>query len=147
MGSGSTYNFRGDVNLSIAGVPGTGFAEGESVTVAWQKESNTAKMGADGEGVFSKMNDLSALWTIRLLPSSNLMDILGALLNQEDGGLAATFPVGVLENSSGRAATSPFTKIQKAPDMKDGEEVPVYEWILISTRTDRDFRSLPLPTP
>jgi hypothetical protein len=70
-------------SISIAGIPISGYADGEFLRIERESPAFEDVAGTDGEVTRSKTNDHRATITIRLMSSSSSNDPLSALYNSD----------------------------------------------------------------
>ena len=117
------------VSALLSGVPLTGWADGDMITVEpVTKENMKSHCGTDGFVSFTKVNDDRAMITLRLKPTSPSNIALEALLRSP-----ALFPFGLI-NKSGGAYIGGATEcaISEKPTVKFGAEEQMKEWKVIA---------------
>jgi hypothetical protein len=128
----SFFDYSADeVDVLIAGVPVTGFADGEFITIEFP-ESFTLQKGSDGDNTRSRTNDTTARVTIKLMQSSPSNDILSALYNADrlarNGAGVGAFMV---KDNQGRSLyVAPACWIVKHPDVSFDREAQPREWVI-----------------
>jgi hypothetical protein len=120
------------VSLIVAGIPISGFADGEFLTLEMASDMFSDVVGTDGEVTRSKSNDRRATCTIKLMQSSDSNDLLSALANTDS---AAPNGAGVgafmLKDRNGRmlhAAAACW--VQREPDMSLDRAATSREWVI-----------------
>ena len=111
------YN-TGQVSLSLGGVPLSGFGEDAMVSIEWDSDITTDKVGVDGEVTASKTNDRRATATITLMESSPSNAVLTGFF------LARKAEDGI----SGETVIGPEAWVLKAPSVEKGKEAGEREW-------------------
>jgi hypothetical protein len=118
--------------ISLAGIPLSGWADGEFCRIERENPSFEDVVGTDGEVTRSKTNDERATVTLRLMQSSPSNDLLSAL-HLSDKNTPGGVGVGVLliQDLQG---TSVFTAekswISKEPDVSYDRTPTEREWII-----------------
>jgi hypothetical protein len=131
MPAGDLRNYDSDQYfLSVAGIPISGYADGEFVRVERDNPAFDDVVGTDGEVTRSKTNDGRATATVRLMQTSPSNDLLSALHNSDK---AAPGGVGVgpflLQDLQG--TTILFGEkcwIMKEPDLSLDRTATEREW-------------------
>lgn len=129
MGAVKSYD-PAEVQVIIAGIKISGFADGTFVTAARKNASFALIVGSDGEGARAKSNDRSATVTVTLLQTSDSNDALSALLNLDE---LSSDGVGALmiKDNSGRLLLSAETAwIEKPPDAEFAREITNRVWVI-----------------
>ena len=123
------YN-TGQVSLSLGGVPLSGFGEDAMVSIEWDSDITTDKVGVDGEVTASKTNDRRATATITLMESSPSNAVLtGFFLARKAGGDAiGVVPFFMEDGISGETVIGPEAWVLKAPSVEKGKEAGEREW-------------------
>ena len=127
-----TYNPK-KVAVVVGGFIMSGFADGEFVTVTFDEDQFDLKVGTDGEGTRTKMNNFAAVVKINLMQSSDSNAILQGFWTQDrltDGGV---FPVLIKDNSGKSIYAAAQAWIQKQPEAKFAKSAETREWTI---RTD-----------
>lgn len=125
------YN-ASEVAMSFAGIPITGLADGEFVTIEMDTDDFGDVVGSDGEVASFRTNDRRAKVTFKLLQTSAAISRLMALSNAD---LAAINGAGVgalmVENlSTGERWEAPEARIMKQPNVSLGREVGSREFVI-----------------
>lgn len=128
-----------EISVSLAGVPLSGFADGEFISIAMESDAFSDVVGTDGEVSRSKSNDRRATITISLMQTSPSNDRLSALHNLD---LAANNGAGVgAFLVRDRNGTSVFEAdecwIMKAPDVSFDRTATSREWTLRAASLNR----------
>jgi structural protein KPP10_ORF10 len=120
------------VTVSINGIPISGYADGEFLSIEPEADNFSDVVGSDGEVARSKTNDRRATVTLTLLQTSASNALLSALANLDKaapGGLG----VGALLVRD-RQGTAIFSAaecwISKEPTRGFGREAGPREWTL-----------------
>jgi hypothetical protein len=118
------------VTVTLAGIPVTGFADGEFVRIERESAAFQDVAGTDGEVTRSKSNDDRASVTFRLMQSSPANDLLSALYNL-DKNTPGGAGVGVMMVRD-RQGTSLFTAehawISESPPVSLDRTATEREW-------------------
>lgn len=121
-----------DVSASIAGLPMSGWADGEFIRIERESNAFDDVAGTDGEVTRSKSNDDRATITFLLMQSSDANDLLSALYNTDKntpGG--AGVGAFLVRDGSGRALfTAEKAWIQKSPDVSLDRTATAREWTI-----------------
>ncbi len=120
------------ITVAIAGIPITGYADGEFLTIAQETDAFTDVVGTDGEVTRSKTKDYRATIGLKLMQSSDSNDLLSALYNTDrlasNGAGVGAF---LVRDRNGRALyTGDACWIQKAPDVSFDREATDREWTI-----------------
>lgn len=121
-----------EVDVLFAGVPLTGYADGEFVTIEFTTDAFTSTVGSDGEVVRNRSNDYRATITVKLLQSSSSNDLLSAIyesdrLARNGAGVGAL----MIKDNQGRAIyTASEAWIRKHPDISFDREATSREWVI-----------------
>lgn len=121
-----------EVDVLAFGVPLTGFADGEFITVEFLSPAFTSKVGSDGKVVHSRTSDRRAKIVIKLMSSSPSNDLLSAVYTADqlarNGAGVGAF---MLKDNSGRSLyTAAEVRIMKHPDVAFDREAGAREWEL-----------------
>lgn len=126
-----------EVSVEVGGRLITGFDDGDFVNVTYNNDLWTTKVGADGEGVQSKSNDLSGQIVITILPTSPsnalLTALLEALVNK------GPFPVVVRCPNTGSVHVTEAARVKKIPDANYAKEASNRAWTLEAIRIDTSY--------
>jgi len=119
-----------EVSASLGGAALSGYGDGTFVSVAYNNDFFSLAKGADGEGLRSSSEDLSARVTLTLMQGSASNDVLSAFLladiNSDVGGLPF-----LLKDASGRMLFSSASMwIVKYPDVERGKEGSMVSWVI-----------------
>jgi hypothetical protein len=128
--SARDYDFK-NVTVSAGGQLITGFADGEGVRIAMNKERAALAVGIDGEGARSKFNDDSAQITIILLQTSASNDVLSAYAKSKE-----TFIMTVKDNNGTTIAVAATCWVRSYPEVSFGGEAGNREWVLETDAVD-----------
>lgn len=126
------------VVVSIAGIPLSGYADGEFLTISFESNLFDDVVGTDGEVTRSKTNDRRATATVRLMSSSDSNDLLSALYNTDDRAPnGAGIGAFLVEDNQGRSVFSASEAwIQKAPDISFDRTANEREWTIRIARLE-----------
>lgn len=128
-----TYN-PADVQLVIAGILVSGYADGTFIAIGRDNPSFTSGTGADGEGWRAKSNDKSGTCTLTLLQTSLSNDGLSALNALDEASGDGVGPL-LLKDNSGRSLYSAETVwLEKPADAEFAREQSDREWVV---KTDK----------
>ncbi len=128
----SFFDYSADeVDVLIAGLPITGFADGEFITIEFP-EAFTKKIGSDGDVTRSRTMDNTARVTIKLHQSSPSNDMLSTLYTADrlarNGAGVGAF---LIKDNQGRSLyASPACWIAKHPDVSFDRESTEREWVI-----------------
>jgi hypothetical protein len=131
--STETKNYDADqITIAIAGIPVTGYADGEFFTLEMETDSFTDTVGTDGEVTRSKTNDRRATAHLKLMQSSDSNDLLSALyntdLNAPNGAGVGAF---LVRDRQGRALyTAAACWIQKPPPVAFDRTAKERDWTI-----------------
>lgn len=127
----TTYD-AGQLAIVFAGVPASGFADGEFITCARNEPAFELEIGADGEGVRSKTNNRSGQMTLTLIQGSAVNDLLSQIANVDENspngdGIG---PFLVKDNSGRTIITASAAWIRERPEVSFARESSAREWVL-----------------
>lgn len=114
---------------TIGGVPISGWADGDMISVSYDTDRASKHVGTGGEYRFIKSKDLSGVVTIRLADYSPLNKVLD---NIEKSGLQV--PISIVDKTTvspgnpGDTFFTPAVELQKQPDFVKGAEAKMNEW-------------------
>jgi hypothetical protein len=128
--SARDFDFK-NVTVSAGGQIITGFADGEGVRVAMNKERASLSMGIDGEGARSKFNDDSAQITLILMQTSQSNDALSAYAKSK-----GTFILTIKDNNGTTIAVAATCWVRSYPEVTFGGEAGNREWVLETDAID-----------
>ena len=120
------------VTVAIAGIPVSGYADGEFLSITQETDAFSDVVGTDGEVTRSKTKDTRATVSLKLMQTSDSNDLLSALYNTD---MSAPNGAGVgaflVRDRSGRSLyTGDACWIQKAPDVSFDREATSREWTI-----------------
>lgn len=131
MASGDLRTYDpGSVFVSLAGIPISGWADGEFITIENDSDDFEDVVGTDGEVTRSKSNDNRATVTIKLMQSSASNDLLSALrlLDKNSSNGAGVGPF-MLRDGSGRSLEiAEKAWIAKGPNRSFDKTAGSREW-------------------
>lgn len=127
-----TFNLK-KVACILGGNIITGFADGDAISIEYDEDHWSLTVGADGEGVRSKSNNLAATITIRLLQSSPANEILQNFWNADKIADNGVFPLMIKDNSGNSVHVAAQAWVQKQAPAKYAKEAAEREWVI---RTD-----------
>jgi len=121
-----------EVDVLVAGIPITGWADGEFLTIEMTTDAFTSVVGTDGEVTRNRSNDNRATATVKLMQSSASNDLLSALYNTDrlarNGAGIGAFLVKDNQGRSLYAAAECW--IRKHPDISFDREATAREWVI-----------------
>lgn len=129
------------VSVSLAGIPLSGYADGEFLRIEESADAFTSVVGTDGQATRSKTNNRLVTITLLLMQSSDSNDLLSAL-HQSDLSSPGGAGVGAFlaRDRNGNAVyRCGQCWVKKAPNVSFGREAGPREWTLegvLSERTD-----------
>lgn len=143
---GGTYDPK-RVIVTANGIPLTGFAEGDSITIERvTPERVTSKVGIDGESCRAIVNDLRGRVKLRLMHSSMSNPILDAYAKADRATGRGAFALNVTDLNSGSNYTMPRAWIAQMPPVAFGNEVGVREWTIDGDYLEETTIGI-IPTP
>lgn len=128
-----TYDPK-EVSVIAGGALIEGYADGSFVNVVYNNDLWSTVVGADGEYVRSKSNDLSAQITITLLNTSISNPILFAFLQADISGNLGSFPLVITDANTLTTHTTEAAYIKKHPDRDYQKESQPVAWVLETGR-------------
>ena len=121
-----------EVQISFAGVPVEGYADGDFLTITKESDAFTSIVGSDGNVARSKTNDRRATIEIRLMNTSPTNASLSAVhladINAPGGAGIGAFLCVDLNGTSLYAAGNCW--IKRSPDPAFGREASERVWVL-----------------
>jgi hypothetical protein len=119
-------------NMTFAGIPITGYADGEFATIAQEADNFGDVVGSDGLVARSKSNDRRATITFKLLqtsPTNKALSALanGDLLNPNGAGVGA---LRIADLFGETQFTADQCWISKPPDVSLDRTATAREWTL-----------------
>ncbi len=123
------------VSVLVGGVPVSGWAEGEFITVVYDEDTFQKVVGTDGHTSRSKNENTNARLTIKLMQTSKSNDFLSALLNADKlaPGGAGIVPVMIKDNNGLDLFTSGKAWIVKPPDRSHDKTAKNRDWAIDAT--------------
>lgn len=118
------YDFK-NVTVAWGGQLITGFADGEGVRIAFNKERAGLAVGIDGEAARSKFNNKSAKITIVLMQTSESNALFSAGAKAQDKKILT-----IKDNNSDFLGTALNAWVQAYPEMGFAGEAGNREWVL-----------------
>lgn len=146
MAGAKTYDLK-SVNIAVAGIPINGFQDGDAVGVSRSNDGYAMASGADGEVLFSKMNDRTGTITFTLLYGSSAnktFSDLAALDAQNNTGLAS---ISIRDTRGGSKIFARQCRVQKIPDVTFAKEGGTLEWIFMCADIDIELNGLAAEQP
>lgn len=121
-----------EVDVLFAGIPITGWADGEFLTIEWTTDRFTSTAGTDGEVTRNRSGDFRATATVRLMQTSDSNDLLSALANidrraRNGAGVGAFL---VRDNQGRSLYTAANAWIRRPPNVSFDREATVREWVI-----------------
>lgn len=138
----ASYNPK-DLIVTVGGVPLSGFAPDESITIERNEANVSLRTGASGEGVRSINPNRSGTISITLMASSASNDTLNALARADELAGRGQAPL-LIKDGGGRtlvAATSVW--VQTEPPIGYGSEPRDREWVLEAEALDMTQGGMP----
>jgi hypothetical protein len=120
------------VQVSFAGVPVQGYADGDFLTITPETDAFTSVVGTDGTVSRSKSNDRRATIEITLMNTSLTNDLFSAIFigDLEANGGAGVGAFLVVDLSGASLYSAGNCWITKAPDVTYGREANERTWML-----------------
>lgn len=125
----------GEVSILVDGIPISGYADGEFVTIDQDEDSFTSVVGTDGHASRSKNENKMGKVVIKLMQTSKLNDVLSALHNADrlaPGG-AGIVDVLVKDNNGTQLYHSTESWITKPPAKSFDKSAKSREWTFATT--------------
>lgn len=116
--------------ISVGGVPISGFADGEFVSITSNNPQFTRVTGADGFTSRVKSNDYSGTMTLTLAQTSPSNDVLSAFLNADRLTNTGVVPVLIKDLNGSSIYFSATAWIQQFPDITYSNEMSNRAWTL-----------------
>lgn len=120
------------VQISFAGIPCQGYADGDFLTITREADAFTSVVGTDGEVSRSKSNDRRATIEVTLMSTSPTNDLFSAVLaadiNANGGAGVGAFLVVDLSGASLYSSGNAW--ITKGPDVTYSREATERTWTL-----------------
>lgn len=132
LGTPTVYDPRNNV-VTYNGVLVTGFADGDSITIAADADAVSSQQGADGEIVINAGPTKPSTVTLRLMSTSSSVPYLTgeALIQHQRGATATAFgPLSVINSASGQVTSFAQAWFKRVPDQSMGVEAGVVEFVL-----------------
>ena len=123
-----------DINVIVAGVPVSGFGDGDFVSAEFSSDAAVLKEGADGSPAISYKRGLrGGQVTITLLQTSLSNNYLSGLLfaQKSAAGASTTIPLAIINSQGGQTVTMPRAAFMKEPTVTFGPEVSTVEYTFI----------------
>jgi hypothetical protein len=125
-----TFSYAPDkVVVLVAGVPITGYGEGDSIEVEPMSELSTSKVGIDGDVTRSLNTDRRCRITVRLMQSSPSNDMLSTLVGVDLVSGGRMFPVTVMDLLGRTLIVASQAWIATRPTVTFGREASEREWV------------------
>lgn len=116
--------------LSFWGVPITGFADDDGISIEYNEDCVTLRTGQDGESVRSINYNRSAKIKIKLTDASLSNDVLSAARLADRKGGRGVSPCTLKDLGGTSAALAPTAWVSKEPAFDVGKESGDREWEL-----------------
>ena len=123
-----TYDFR-KVALLVSGVPISGFAEGDAISVEFP-ESWTKQIGAGGAHTRSRNNDQSAQLTITLQQTSSSNAFLAGLAAADEVTGLPILGVLIKDLRGNDLLAAPQAYVSQKPGLTYGKDSGSREWVI-----------------
>ena len=121
------------VSIVFAGIPLSGFADGDFVVIEANEDSFSLAMGTDGEGTRSKSNNRSGRVTISTMQSSDVNLQLSTLHNADILGQGdGVGPLQVKDNSGTSLYVAQNAWITRPPGSTFSRTAQQRQWIIES---------------
>lgn len=114
-----TYDLK-NVVCTVGGVPISGYGETDALTFEWVSEAVESMATADGQPVYSRLNDRRLNVTITLSQKSRAVSLLWGMLEAQHGELLPVAPPQILP--------LPFMMIDPAT----GDQVGSFETVFMT---------------
>jgi hypothetical protein len=118
-----------EVSVSFGGAVLSGYGDGTFISISYNNDFFTLAKGADGEGLRSSSEDLSARVTITLMQGSSSNDVMSAFFQADINGDTGGVPFLVKDASGRMLFSSASMWIVKFPDVERGKEGSMVEWV------------------
>lgn len=127
MGLEATYNMN-EIEFSVAGIPIQGGGENDFLSIERDEDAFTKVIGADGEAVRSKTNNLGGRVMLTLRVTSPINGILQgmALIDEETG--AVVVPLNILVPANGLEIFAEESWLLRMPNIPLGKTVGEVQW-------------------
>jgi hypothetical protein len=121
-----------EVAMSFAGIPITGYADGEFVTIEPEADDYGDTNGTDGETTRWRTNDLRATVTFKIMQTSSSHPLLMAMSNVDLAALngAGVGALQIANLTTGERYEAPEAWIKRRPNVPMAREVGPREWII-----------------
>jgi hypothetical protein len=130
--AGKVYN-ADEVMVAVNGIPlDSGYDDGEFLTIEFDTDKVSKKVGTNGEVVFSKTRDRSGTITIKLLQTSTGNAILTALsqLYEEGKGQTGIVNFAMEDLNNGETFAAAQAVVAQDPAVSMDREATGREWKL-----------------
>jgi hypothetical protein len=119
-----------EVSVSFGGAVISGYGDGTFLSISYNNDFFSLSKGADGEGLRSSSEDLSARVTLTLMQGSSSNDVLSGFFQADINGDTGGVPFLVKDASGRMLFSSASMWIVKFPDVERGKEGSMVEWVL-----------------
>lgn len=123
-----TYDPKG-VIITFGGVPLTGFADGDFISISAATDRFTKKIGADGEVARLRGNDDTSEVSITLMATSLSNTYLSSILEIDRLTNTGQRPLQILDLSGNSLFFWALAWIKKTPDVKYSKELGERTWV------------------
>ncbi len=118
--------------LIVAGIPVTGFGEGDAFDLAFDSDDWDLTVGADGEGARSYLANRAGTLTITLMATSLSNDAMNAARQLDAATGQAQFPVLIKNFSGTEKWAAARAWVQGPAGVSVGGTVGTREWVIRS---------------
>jgi len=119
-----------DVSVIVGTQAMKGYADGTFVSVEYDEDAFSKKIGTDGEATRVKSNNFAGKITITLDQASEANDYLSGLAALDRASGAGVVPVTVRDANGTTLAFAEAAWVMKMPVMEYGNESTDREWIM-----------------
>ena len=123
------YN-AADVSIIVAGVPVSGFGDGDFITVERDEDAFTKQVGTDGEVTRSKSNNKTGTATLTLMQTSAANALLSALAALDELSGDGVGPFQLKDNSGNTIHAAQNSWVRKMPSSTWAREAGPREWVI-----------------
>lgn len=123
------YN-AADVTIIVAGIPISGFSDGDVITVERDEDAFTKQVGTDGEVTRSKSNNKTGTATITLMQTSSANALLSALAALDELTGAGVGSFQMKDNSGYTVHSAQNSWVRKMPSSTWAREAGPREWVV-----------------
>lgn len=124
-----TFNLS-EVTISVNGVPVTGFADGDAVSIEPDGELWSKQVGSDGEVLRSRQNQPGGQITFNLQHGSALNSVFDAIYKADLAvGIGTQVAIVIADLFSAYVAVSSGAWLMSIPSKSMGREPGAVEWV------------------